>query len=196
MVVFQCGVCDESFEQAKELKQHIVVNHQRKERKLPLKYQPLTYNPNVKNRFECYICKIRMTRIADVKNHIKQHGYYNKRCEVCYKQFISSEEQRLHMCGTIEVSGPIKCEYCSGSFQAISQLLAHLDCEHDNRTMYRCQKCPKFFGMKQLVDLHEKYHPEVKPFACEQCCWRFGNQEKLNRHLLTHSNESMTKILF
>lgn len=194
--MFQCGICDDSFEQAMELKQHMAVNHSREERNLPLiKYQPLAYihNPIVKNRFECYICKIQMNKIADVKNHIKQHSY-NQKCEVCNKHFISNEEQQLHMCGTIELS--IKCEYCSRSFQAISQLLAHLECEHDNRLMYRCQKCSKFFGMKKLVDLHEKYHPEEveKSFACDKCSKRFGDQEKLDRHLQLHSNESMKKI--
>lgn len=190
-VVFQCGVCDEAFEQAKELKQHVTVAHVREERNLPLKYQPLSFNPAVKNRFECFMCKMRLNRITDVKNHIKQHAHYNRKCEVCAKRFTSNQEHQLHMCDTMELS--INCEYCSGSFVSISQLLAHLECEHDNRIMYRCQKCPKFFGMQQLVDLHEKCHPEgvEKPFACEQCSWRFGNQEKLDRHLRVHSNESM-----
>lgn len=63
--------------------------------------------------------------------------------------------------------------------------------------MYRCRKCPKFFAMKQLVDLHEKCHSEEveKPFACDQCRHRFGDKQRLDRHMQTHTTESMNKIL-
>lgn len=191
--VFQCGICDASFEQARELKQHLDIIHPFAERSLTLHYQPLANNPSVKNRFECFICKIQLNTISDVRTHIKQHAY-SRKCEICNKSLVSDELEQFHMCGAKELI--IKCEYCNESFQSIRPLLLHLECKHDNRTMYQCQKCfNKLFGMKKLLDLHEEFHPKgvEKSFVCDQCPKRFDERWKLKNHLRSHFDESMEK---
>lgn len=181
-----------SFEQPNELKTHIGLLHPTEQRRLLLQYQPCDYSPSVINRFECYICKTQVDRLAELKKHIRQHAYNRTKCEICHKLLISSETQQWHLCDAIK-SG-IECEYCSKSFQAIRQLMSHLDNEHDNVIMYRCRKCPKYFGTKLLKKLHEKYHPveAQKRFACDQCPKRYPDKKTLHAHLICmHSVESM-----
>lgn len=174
-----------------ELKRHLGICHPSDESRLILRYQPLANYAITVNRFECYICKIQMKKIADVKDHIKQHSY-GQTCKICNKYFMTIEEHQLHMCGAKKRS--IICEYCDGSFSAISQLLSHLECEHDNRIMYKCRKCSKFFGMKRLRCLHENspYHTveTEKLFACNQCSKRFWTRHNLKNHLQIHATES------
>lgn len=170
--MFQCGVCNESFEQPRELKKHLS-SHTAEEKQEPIRY-------------ECYICKIRMDKPALVRRHIKQHAY--NKCGICSKHLASSETKQFHMCDMCDtVEHSIKCEYCDSQFPAISALLAHLlECEHVNKTMYRCSKCPKHFAMKHLVDIHEKHHshPEdEKPFVCDQCSRRFRHKHVLKMHI-------------
>lgn len=151
-------------------------------------------NPN-KKWFECYICKMQMNTCASVRRHLKQHPYSKLKCEICSQHLASSEAKQFHLCDTVEHS--IKCEYCDGRYQAISALLAHLDCEHVNRTMYKCRKCLKCFAMKQLVDVHEKHHshPEdERPFACNQCSSRFVEKRVLTTHMNDVHSTSMSNV--
>lgn len=130
--MFQCGKCNESFEQGKELKQHL--NKAHPETNFAPQWLNRGYDPAI-TCFECYICKIQMNQMADLKNHIKQHAYNREKCKICNKYLVSNAAMQYHICDTEKQS--VKCEYCDSTFQAISQLLTHLECEHPNRIMYR-----------------------------------------------------------
>lgn len=174
--------------------------HNIERRVLQIEYQPLPYNPTTKHCFECYVCKLQMNRLTEVRNHIKLHGSNKLRhtiCKICSNHIDSVEAKQSHICDKMEQSN-LKCEYCVSSYRAVGQLLEHLEYAHPGRTMHKCRKCPKYFAMKQLVNIHEEYHREgvEKPFGCDQCWHRFADQRRLDRHMQTHSAESMNNILF
>lgn len=63
--------------------------------------------------------------------------------------------------------------------------MRHVETTHaDDRTMYQCQKCPRYFGMMQLKDFHEKYYPHpIKPYQCDICLRFFTSKKKIENHI-------------
>lgn len=108
------------------------------------------------------------------------------KCEICGDYFTLNEIS-CHIC---DGKKSIECEYCKISFNAVIRLVPHLE-KHEDRTLHRCRKCARLFGMIQLRDWHENNHKEeFKPFLCEICSKGFKDKHAVESHLSTHSDES------
>lgn len=194
---FECGLCKQSFNRAIELGVHIKESHP-PEKRVTLQYQPavekLPSNEPVKDRFECYICKIELNTRKEIKQHLKQHiAARDNKCRICDEK-LTLNELNDHICD--EYSSMIHCEYCNDSFNVTVKLQQHLESEHDDRKMYKCRKCPRFFGMKLFRDSHGKRHgSKWKPFVCETCSKTFITKTGLQIHLESHNSESMYRIV-
>lgn len=144
--------------------------------------------------FQCYICKATFRTQREVKLHLRQHvAARDKKCEIC-DEMLTSNELNQHIC---DMGSSIDCEYCSSSFNATAKLLQHLENEHDDKTLYRCKKCHRFFATERLRDLHEERHKDQpKPFICDVCSKGFADKKLLRKHLEIHSTESMQMRFF
>lgn len=129
-----------------------------------------------------------MDGITGLRRHIRKHASILLKCNICNVHLTSTEEKQFHLCDSIKPS--IKCEHCDGQFQAISTLLAHLERDHFQIIMHKCRKCSTYFGMQQLVDLHEKHHLGEE-FACSKCWFKFADEKSLDTHMQSHSAASM-----
>lgn len=102
----------------------------------------------------------------------------NKQCSVCESR-LTIIELGNHLCNSDEKE--IVCEYCSVSFSTTITLLEHINI-HDQK-LYKCEKCPKFFPMIRLKELHMLNHKfEPKTFICKICSQSFVNESRLKAH--------------
>lgn len=110
-------------------------------------------------RYECYICKIKLSRFADARQHSRLHVQARtEECKVC-DELWTPEEFNRHLCAGEK---SIQCEYCTKSFGAIVKLIGHIETEHETEKVHhRCSKCSRMFEMALLKDLHEIQHKEV-----------------------------------
>lgn len=146
-----------------------------------------------KAEFECYICKYQPENYPKMEQHMEQHvAARDQRCDICHEMFTSNE-LKVHLCGT---ETDLKCEYCTRSFNVTSEILLHLENDHDNKILYKCVKCrrcARFFGTKYLRDLHErlqKVECEERPFVCSICFKSYKNKPCLDDHMISHTSES------
>lgn len=145
-------------------------------------------------KFECYICKIEMNQLSDLRNHMKDHER-NQECKIC-KESLTVSELSSHLCGQEK---KICCEYCDKSFTSTFRLLEHLKKPHENRKLYRCSKCPLFFPMTILRIYHMAQHNnEVllpMSFLCNVCGKTFKTSYQLDNHKKTHEEKSNSIFL-
>lgn len=111
-----------------------------------------------------------------------------KKCTICSGRCTSNELLESHICGRDDDAtgnNEISCEYCDQSFRSVTKCMQHLETMHaDDRTMYQCRKCVRYFGMLELRDFHEKYFSHViKPFQCDICSRKFATKRDIKMHM-------------
>lgn len=142
--------------------------------------------------FECYRCKIQFRSFRKTSVHLRQHYAEEKfKCNVCGVRFILLDDYNQHLCqGT-----SIACSYCNEIFDTTNALLNHLEQSHEEKTLFKCEKCAKFYSMELLKQIHMLQHSEQfetedsKPFGCNVCKKRFANRLSLRNHKEIHSEE-------
>lgn len=143
--------------------------------------------------FECYKCREKFTSFWKTSTHLKQHDAQEKyKCIVCGSKFVSWEEYNRHLCQ----GSSIQCSYCNETFFATAQLLEHLEKTHNEKTLFKCEKCGHFYSMLLLKQYHMVQHvnEHSKPFVCEICGKGFGSRISLRNHEEIHSDEKRKKI--
>lgn len=184
--LFKCDKCTMAFAAASLLQFHQSSEHT----------HTSIEDTHKRTYFECYLCKIKIRSWTETRTHLKQHvAARDKRCEICNEK-LTSNELRWHLC---ETGGMIKCDYCNRSFNVTTEILQHLANEHDNKIMYRCRICKRYFGMEHLRDLHEKQHEQraiqpkpieskARPFTCNVCNRGFTSSNTLKCHESIHQS--------
>lgn len=142
--------------------------------------------------FECYKCKEKLSSFWKTHIHLKKHDAEEKfKCVVCGMRFVQWDEFNQHMCQGTD----IKCAYCDEIFVATNSLLNHLDRAHDEKTLFKCEKCGRFFSMLLLKEIHmvqqhlNENTEDIKPFVCKTCKKGFGSKISLKSHEEIHSDE-------
>lgn len=137
------------------------------------------------NKFRCNLCKLELETEEALNNHQIEHKNYRK-CEICK---INANPE-THLCST---ENSILCEYCDESFTVTTKLLKHLEEAHEQKKLHRCEKCPKFFSMIRLRELHMEQHmnePCQAQFICKICSKNFANKNGLYIHTkYSHMND-------
>lgn len=148
--------------------------------------------------FECYICKCQLEHRRAVRKHLKQHvAARNTKCEICSERFTSNELLQWHICGCDDTKiHKISCEHCVESFDSLVKCMRHLEAVHTDRTLHRCRKCPRYFGMTKIRDFHEKYyqHHKAKPYPCKFCSNTFGRKSALSNHMLHTHGKGISSV--
>lgn len=164
------------------------------------KKPPTTIETRRKGRpnrsFECYRCKAQFPSSWKTSVHLKKHYAEEKhKCTVCGSRFIMWNDYNRHLCqGTT-----ITCSYCNAIFDTTIALLNHLEQIHDEKTLFKCEKCAKFYSMELLKQIHMVQHAgtaseDNKPFGCNVCKKRFATRLSLRNHKEIHSEEKCTFI--
>lgn len=151
-------------------------------------------NSNNGYKFECYVCKRKLSSLAQVRDHLTKHDpIVYKRCLVCNEAMLRNNFKN-HLCSSDRSVVP--CEYCSDKFQSTSKILNHLDKFHgDDKKMYRCTVCPKYFPMKLLRDIHSRKHSiKTRTHFCDTCEKSFFSRAGLYHHLKTHNENQRSEL--
>lgn len=188
ITVFKCGLCISelnAFQTANELNNHMKQYHCKRKNIISEQNVPADESA----QYECHICKIKLLGWRQAKSHLKQHTVArNQKCPVCDEMCTANELNR-HVCGSDRC---IQCEYCKKSFDAILNLIQHIETDHTtDKIHHRCGKCTRFFGMMRLKDIHEMQHKEEpKLFTCDVCAKGFSQHDKFVAHVNRHSDKS------
>ena len=75
-----------------------------------------------------------------------------------------------------------KCDQCSASFTAKSNLKDHMR-DHTGERPYMCHECGKRFKRKLNLKLHEVVHAKFKQFECSICSKRFKHYVVMYKHV-------------
>lgn len=144
--------------------------------------------------FECYRCKATFPSCWKTSVHLKKHYAEEKfKCTVCGSRFIVSNDYNRHLCQ----GSSIACAYCNEIFDATIALINHLEQTHDEKTLFKCEKCAQFYSMELLKQIHMVQHVDAasddnKPFSCNICKKRFASRLSLRNHKEIHTDEKCT----
>lgn len=173
---FKCANCNECFASSIKITKHMKEVHSAARTRT----------------YECYICKLTFKSQNKTQIHLREHTR-NVKCIVC-QDWCTKAESETHICVGLNA---VSCGYCQQTFTATKYLLAHLqDCKSE-KISYQCGKCPKFFLMELLADLHRKNHNDNEPpkmYYCTMCSNSFDCRRQLKLHKERH-NESLGKCV-
>ncbi|XP_039278854.1 zinc finger protein 264 [Nilaparvata lugens] len=134
-----------------------------------------------KPRFFCEICGRTFIHIGKFRYHKSFHTGIRYECVECKKRFSAKENFELHQKMTGHTGEDILKEIEEGSKENLGGGAEVVGGKLE------CRKCDKTFSTKQNLENHTKVvHELEKPYKCEICDRRFGYQNSLRCHILTH----------
>ena len=84
----------------------------------------------------------------------------------------------------------IQCQYCDKSFRYKHDFVKHARW-HGTVRPYRCERCPMRFKDKDLLENHNRDHPDchIPHLTCRFCKRVYANLDELNLHIVTHAGK-------
>lgn len=144
-------------------------------------------------KFVCSFCEKRFPGKAPLEAHARRHtGDRKFTCDLCNKQFYDKRELQQHHRSHSNVRA-FKCELCPSEYKDPQTLNVHKKRVHDvgNATVpkpskrFACHICAKMFTADNKLQKHLRSHTGEKPFECKLCEKRFADGWYLKVHLKT-----------
>lgn len=139
--------------------------------------------------FACELCDYKSKRSADVRRHLKTHGYKYE-CNVCSYRHNTAHgiiAHRRHVHKRI-VNAPTKDAENSldnaGKVPVISE----------NRH-FSCDQCTGVFSTQAYLTQHMQFHATDDKFKCIICLKRFTRKYSLQKHLKLHAYKDDVTIV-
>lgn len=159
---FDCDKCDQSYETAALLYEHIKFHVNES----PEKEKEFSYV------MECEICNQKSSSYAVFANHMKTDHNIDKvkafKCRVCDMTFASKQ----------------------GMFRHIDNIHENNRRNLRNRDKnFLCNTCGKSFYTNFHLEVHIRSHTGIKPFKCPHCDKSFSQKSGLSMHIYTHTGE-------
>lgn len=152
-----------------------------------MKTQSKTTKPK---SFKCDFCEKLFSHNCFLQLHMKIHtGDTPFHCTICPKKYVSNARLKVHL---VSHSGlkPFKCGQCDKSFPRKGDLKKH-EPMHTGIKSFKCDQCELAFRQMKCLKVHAVImHSGEKPFKCELCDKAFVIRNYLDRHKLTHRNNS------
>lgn len=148
-------------------------------------------------KFVCSFCGKRFPGKAPLEAHARRHtGDRKFTCDLCSKQFYDKRELQQHHRSHSNVRA-FKCELCPSEYKDPQTLNVHKKRVHDigNATVpkpskkFACHMCAKMFTADNKLQKHLRSHTGEKPFECKLCEKRFADGWYLKVHMKTKHNK-------
>nr|XP_029707609.1 zinc finger and BTB domain-containing protein 41-like [Aedes albopictus]XP_029707610.1 zinc finger and BTB domain-containing protein 41-like [Aedes albopictus] len=193
-----CEICGKVFKERCKLKKHIQNKHEK------LK------------KFECPICKTKLSTLDSVQLHIKTFHSTKRKCSYCPKKFGSEGSLRTHEKKHLErpdfapkkewsdyytvldkdksIHRSYKLKKCKLCGVVTSNIATHLGIQHFP-TEYQCKICDMTFKRKRGYVVHVQEHEHGKAQRCPICGREFSERKHLIEHLRTkkHRNHPLAR---
>ncbi|XP_050546363.1 myoneurin-like [Daktulosphaira vitifoliae] len=209
----QCLRCTLTFNDGKNLRQHILMSHNLKKLDCHHCFRRCSNTSEFENHvklhypehyFPCDLCMFCFDSLHNLVHHIKAHNLpgikgwayaYNfannteeYTCQYCNKNFMS-EVSKLYHERTHYMN--FMCEICGKQLPNKSQLGVHQR-QHTGERPYQCFICDSSFKCLSTLRQHEAIHTEKK-YCCEVCMRKFSRPEKVRIHMRVHTGEKPYK---
>uniref|UniRef100_A0A8D8M7S2 Zinc finger protein 2 homolog n=1 Tax=Cacopsylla melanoneura TaxID=428564 RepID=A0A8D8M7S2_9HEMI len=151
-------------------------------------------------KFQCLKCDRRFVNLGNLARHAVTH--FEQSCDVCQKKFTSptalAKHRRQHGdCAARESGGggsivvPDTCHKCGRVFTKHTELVKHLESEHNiprsESSPWCCRFCNKRMMTKLSLSIHERIHTGQRPFTCDWCGQGFRSKANLLQHHPVHT---------
>ena len=197
-VRFQCSKCNDTFNDAIALIDHVSSAHESKSKNSSEKSND--YGPNVPILYPCNECKAFFAKEIQLKKHVKEeHAYATvEKCDQCnrsfYKSYLEKHKKLTHQQGEEQSENGIKCLVCVDEFATVEQLAEHLSNSHVNiflgkrflNKSNKCAICGKGFHskyyLKNHINLQHGGTDNPQKITCDVCEKCFTTQTELTIH--------------
>ncbi|XP_017791991.1 PREDICTED: zinc finger protein 184-like [Habropoda laboriosa] len=113
------------------------------------------------------------------------------RKEKLIKNKSSKHPDRNHITVIPGTPEKYKCNICTKIFRNKKEKCYHDACITGVKP-YQCSFCDRSFIKRSHFEYHERIHRGYKPFKCNLCQKAFPQQNKLNRHMYSHTKKQFT----
>ena len=160
--IFECKDCDNTFENARQLKKH-----------------KKSHKDDGSTRIHCKKCVAVFVDYNTLKNHKRQHKRGKIASDFVQESFKSEDIMKL-----------FSCQLCKFEGNSLD-FKKHLKNIHKDSTMFKCDQCPKKSASEAKISQHMLLHlpPTI---LCTQCCKKFHNETHLMHHVSRcHTSDEM-----
>nr|XP_023017950.1 zinc finger protein 888-like [Leptinotarsa decemlineata] len=190
--VSECEYCQKQFDKAKNLSEHIRLQHKQDEekKKCSICGKEFINNALLKNHvkthdkcFKCPHCDRFFSSRYNLETHSVTHsGARNHKCTICDKSYSTKSSLKNHI-ATHSEERLFQCERCAKTFKTYRRLYVHKT-SHATEEKYQCEICLQKFRVKQYLKYHMNKHSNNKPFECTVCKKRFKHKKSKEKHML------------
>lgn len=206
---FICSYCGKSFVCSGDLYHHSKIHLNKREYKCSqcekgfntasiLRTHKICMHTDPKDwKYVCSYCTKKFPINSSLVTHMKRHtGIREFSCHICEKKFFDKSELTKHLrCHSSERT--YKCKMCPDKqYKNSYGLRKHMKIVHDIGTLkickpekkFLCPQCPKIFAFNNKLQKHMCTHTGEKPFRCHVCDKKFIDNYYRKIHLKKKHN--------
>ncbi|KAG5891795.1 hypothetical protein JTB14_006187 [Gonioctena quinquepunctata] len=211
---FICSYCGKSFVCSGDLYHHSKIHLNKREYKCNLceksfntasilRTHKICMHTEPKDwKYVCSYCSKRFPINSSLATHLKRHtGIKECSCHICEKKFFDKSELTKHL-RSHSSERLFKCNICEDKeYKNHYGLRKHMKIIHDIGTMkivkpekkFLCPMCPKIFAFNNKLQKHLCTHTGEKPFKCSSCDKKFIDNYYRKIHLKKKHNIELTE---
>jgi len=145
-----------------------------------------------KQSADCSICGKSITT-KNMARHMEKHtGKKKFQCEICQASFFQKTHLKNHI--VLHENGEYhECEECKQKFLRKADLQKHQKTIHCIDIALSCNVCGAQFSEQQKLEFHRKSHSNEKKELCGLCGEKFEDKEAMIAHMAQHTSAIIDK---
>ncbi|XP_049288574.1 zinc finger protein 567-like [Anopheles funestus] len=180
LIISCCGCSGSQFTSVKDLKQHRLEVHKKK---------------NISNSLKIHHCDICFEPFCKNIKLLKEEAALEAKeryvCTICGASYSSRAALQSHNNSKHLRKRKYACDVCQKAFYTSSTLISHR--QTHGKKKYQCTVCSKMFLRRWDMLSHQNTHSNERPYGCSVCDMRFKSSAHLRGHQSVHTGERSKK---